>query len=164
MGSNDELYGAVDLPITSSVQWRLPWGSSTSRSTTGWATLCSDVIWTVQDGYRLLIHRFDKTLIVRNQNDVEIARSAEVSLVTDAGCGAGGSLKVSGFVFGVSDSEPPLSAEPVNANRFEIELGRAGEVFRKTVIPTEFYLPGVCETPKPGLIAFCTEAKGAVGW
>jgi len=164
MGSNDELFGAVDLPITSSVQWRLPWGLSTSRSTTGWATLCSDVVWTVQDGYRLLIHRFDKTLTVRNQNDIEIARSAEVSLATDAGCGAGGTLKVSGFVFVVSDSEPPLSAEPVNANRFEIELGRSGEVFRKTVIPTEFYLPSVCETPKPGLIAFCTEAKRAVGW
>jgi len=85
-------------------------------------------------------------------------------LVTDVGCGTGGALTVSGFVFGVSETEPPLSAEPVQAHRFEIELTRSGEVLRTTLTPTEFVLPAVCASPKNELTQFCAEAKRAVGW
>jgi hypothetical protein len=162
--NNDELLAEADLPETSRVIWRRATEAVDTLATGGDVALCSDQVWTVQDGYRLITHRFDKSLTAANQNDIEIARPAEVSLVTDVGCGTGGAVNVSGFVFGVSDTEPPLSAEPVPAHRFDIELNRSGEVTRKTLTPTEFVLPAVCASPKNELAQFCTEAKRAVGW
>jgi hypothetical protein len=159
-----DLFQSRALAITSRVLWRSFDGANSVLPTSGWIKICSDHLLTLQDGYRLITHRFDKSLTAANQNDIEIARAAEVSLVTDVGCGTGGAVNVSGFVFGVSDTEPPLSAEPVPAHRFEIELNRSGEVLRKTLTPTEFVLPAVCASPKKELTQFCTEAKRAVGW
>ena len=162
--NNNESFAEADLPETSRVSWRRTTEAVDALATGGHVALCSNQVWTVQDGYRLITHRFDKALTAANQDEIEIARPAEVSLVTDAGCGTGGLLKVSGFVFGVSDTEPPLSAEPVPAHRFEIELNRSGKVTSKTLTPTVFVLPAVCASPKNELNPFCAEAKRAVGW
>jgi hypothetical protein len=158
------VFRAAHLAETIPPIWRKANGIDTGLPSSAWVAICMDNVWSVQDGYRLITHEFDKALTFANQNDIEIARSAEVSLVTDVGCGTGGALKVSGFVFGVSDIEPSLSAEPVPAHRFEIELSRSGEVLRKTLTPTEFVLPAVCASPENELTQFCTEAKRVVGW
>jgi len=155
MDSAGTVLSSRALPDTSRIYWRAP--AATSASTTGWVSVCSNSVYTFQDGYRLITHRFDKTLTAANQNEIEIARPAEVSLVTDTVCETGGSLTVFGFVFGVSDTEPPLSVDPVPAHRFEIELNRSGEVLRKTLTPAEFVLPAVCASPKKELIQFCTD-------
>jgi len=162
--NNGHLLAETNLPDTSRVMWRRASEAGDPLATGGHVALCADQVWVLQDGYRLLTNRFDKTLTAVNQGETEITRPSEVSLISDVGCSAGGGLTISGFVFGVSDTEPQLSADPVQAHRFEIELDRLGRPLRKYATRAEFFLPAFCASRRNERIQFCTEAKRAVGW
>jgi hypothetical protein len=157
-------FASKSLPDTASVMWRRPSGGETLLPTNGWTRLCSDRVWTVQDGYQLLVHVGDRNLSELRPRGLSVNAQAEVTVVTDARCAFGGGLWLEGYSQGVTGFEPTLRKGVVPATRFGFALDRLGGLVRRESQPAPFDLVGLCEAPTPEQKMFCDQTLKAVGW
>jgi hypothetical protein len=157
------LLAHADLPDTAAVLWRGPGITNTLMPSNAWLRLCGSRVWTVQDGYELLLQTSDLSLHdVRGYSPLR-DEFANASLINDLRCTAGGGLRIEGFLFGVGEFDPPLYSTPVTARRVTIEVDRAGQVVDKSLSDDEFDVTAYCRSPSSEQIAYCEAARRALG-
>jgi hypothetical protein len=159
------LFARSDLPPTAEVSWRRADSSEALLPTTGWARVCADRVWTLQDGYELLAHVGDRALVQIQGSRVDLGadRDAAVSmsLISGAQCVADGGLRLQGYAFGVSDREPPLQTGPVAAREFDVLLGPTGAVLARALRPADFDVGAYCAAAANEQYGFCEAARSA---
>ncbi|MBU6212731.1 MAG: hypothetical protein KJS73_11090 [Gammaproteobacteria bacterium] len=146
------------------MSWRRSGRVGEQLATTGWARVCSDRVWTVQDGYQLLFHVGDRALADLRPGQLVVNSTAEATVITDVRCAFGGAVWIEGYAFGISGNEPPLRTSSVPAARFGFALDRYGVVTKREVSSAPFDVVGLCTVPTSEQQMFCSEAKKAVGW
>jgi hypothetical protein len=162
------LFARSELPSTAEVSWRLADGREARLPTTGWALVCGDRVWTLQDGYELLAHVGDPGLSRIEGSTVVLGtgreQSAAMSVLSGAQCTTGGGLRLRGYALGVGDREPPLRSGSMNASGFEVVLDRSGAVIGRSAREARFDVKAHCATAANEQFAFCEAARQAVGW
>jgi len=161
--STDTLFASKTLPDTSEVLWRAP-RSPNALPTTAWTQVCSDRVWSVQDGYQMLFHVGDRSLGDLRPGQLWVNSQAEVTVIEDLRCAFGGAIWVEGYAFGANDREPLLRGERVTASRFGFALDRFGAVSKREVTTANFEVPQFCAEPANEQLMFCAAAKKVVGW
>jgi hypothetical protein len=161
--STDTLFVSKTLPDTEAVLWRAP-RSANTLPTTAWTRVCSDRVWTVQDGYQMLVHVGDRSLSDLRPGQLWVNSQTEVAVIENIRCAFGGAIWVEGYAFGANDREPLLRGERVTASRFGFALDRFGAVSKREVKPTFFEAPKYCADPANEQLLFCGEVKKAIGW
>jgi hypothetical protein len=161
--STDTLFVSKALPDTAEVLWRAP-RSANALPTTAWTQVCSDRVWSVQDGYQVLFHVGDRSLSDLRPGQLWVNSQTEVTVIQNIRCAFGGAVWVEGYAFGANDREPLLRNERVTASRFVFGLNRYGVVTKRDVNSAPFDVVGLCAAPANEQQMFCSEAKKAVGW
>jgi hypothetical protein len=161
--STDTLFVSKTLPDTEAVLWRAP-RSANTLPTTAWTQVCSDRVWTVQDGYQMLVHVGDRSLSDLRPGQLWVNSQTEVAVIENIRCAFGGAIWVEGYAFGANDREPLLRGERVTASRFGFALDRFGAVSKREVTTANFEVPKFCAEPANEQLMFCAAAKKVVGW
>jgi hypothetical protein len=162
LDSGGTVLDSARLPPTSVVAWRRADRRAVDLPTTAWVRLCGTQLFTIQDGYQLLAGGRSRTLQNGWQSEIVVNGGAEVVLVTGVSC-SGEGLTVSGYAFGVSAYEPPLSDGSVSATAFELKLDPLGlESARKREI-RPISVGEICALPRATeLEGFCRAAAAAL--
>jgi hypothetical protein len=160
--SGGRVLGSERMVSTSSVAWRRADRRAVDLPTTAWVRLCGNEVFTLQDGYQLLVGGRDRALQNGWQSEIVVKGGAEAVLVTGVSC-SGASAVVSGYAFGVSADEPPLRDEPIEATSFKIKLDAMGrENARKTEART-ISVGEICANPRAKeLEGFCRAAEASL--
>jgi len=158
------LLAHTDLPDTAAVLWRGPGITNTTMPSNAWLRLCGSRVWTVQDGYELLLQATDLTLSDVRRYSPLSEDSASASLIKDLRCTANGGLRIDGYLLGVGEFDPPLYSTPVTVRRVKIEVDRAGQVVEKSWSDDEFDVSAYCCAPSSEQITYCEAARRALGW
>ena len=161
--STDMLFASKTLPDTSEVLWKAP-RSPNALPTTAWTQVCSDRVWSAQDGYQMLFHVGDRALSDLRPGQLWVNSQTEVTVIEDMRCAFGGAIWVEGYAFGANDREPLLRGERITASRFGFALDRFGAVSKREVTTANFEVPKFCAEPANEQLMFCAAAKKAVGW
>ena len=163
LSANGSMIDERELPSTRTALWREGLEGSVELPTSAWVRVCSDRVWTLQDGYQLLAHSMDRTLQGARLMPVETGEAASVSLITHLECDREGGIKIEGYLFGVSGWEPPLSAKAVKARALTLRLDRSGSVMQKTTLEASFSASEICASAPTELAAYCTLAMSEIG-
>jgi hypothetical protein len=161
--STDTLFVSKTLPDTEAVLWRAP-RSANTLPTSAWTQVCSDRVWTVQDGYQMLVHVGDRSLSDLRPGQLWVNSQTEVAVIENIRCAFGGAIWVEGYAFGANEREPLLRGERVTASRFGFALDRFGAVSKREVTTANFEVPKFCTEPANEQLMFCAAAKKVVGW
>ena len=161
--STDMLFASKTLPDTSEVLWKAP-RSPNALPTTAWTQVCSDRVWSAQDGYQMLFHVGDRALSDLRSGQLWVNSQTEVTVIEDMRCAFGGAIWVEGYAFGANDREPLLRGERITASRFGFALDRFGAISKREVTTANFEVPKFCAEPANEQLMFCAAAKKAVGW
>jgi hypothetical protein len=161
--SNGNQLGAVALRDTSHVLWRGQGVRPESLVTNGWLRVCAGKVWVVQDGYQLLVTSSDLSLGSIRKFSFDVGGRAEVDLVNKVSCAAHGGLLFSGYLFGVSASEPSLSPHSIDALSFQLEIRENGDLVKRSVSPVSVSLLEMCQAATDEQKSFCIGAQAAMG-
>ncbi len=160
--SGGTLLSKRTLPDTVEVSWRRSDLISEELATTGWARVCSDRVWTIQDGYQLLFQVGSQSLTDLQPGELFVNSSAEATVIANVGCASGGAVRIEGYSLGVSEREPPLRSNSIPARHFIFVLDRNGAVLKRDVWAEPFDLVGLCRVAANEQRTFCNEAGMAL--
>jgi hypothetical protein len=162
--SDGQRFASHALPRTSGVIWRRTGADIAMEfATTAWVRMCSDRVWTVQDGCQLLTHAFDRSLARSRMTETSInSESAEVTLVDNIGCTTTGDLWVEGYAFGVSANEPSIGSDLVAAKNFRVTLDGNGAAEMQSSRLVPFNVAEFCKVPAKEKELFCSQAQAVI--
>jgi len=156
----------MDVPIaqTSLIPWRHTDARTALLPTTAWLRVCSGQVWTINDGYEMIMNVAGVGVVDRLTRAMRVKSDGEGTLLQELRCDAGGAVAIEGYVFPVSKYDPALSLFKAPAERFRFVVSPQGELIRRELIREDFDIINMCGQRVDEQRGFCDAARGVLQW
>ena len=159
--SSEILFNQLGLSSSTGVLWRLKEGGSESLPSTGWLRICGGRLWSLRDGYQLVVGRADLSLLANEEGEIAIAgEEPAAKLIETVSCLSEGGVRVTGYLFTISEVSPIIDRQELRVSRFEVMFPTRGSYSVEVKHDQVFALDRFClNLGVTEIDAFCEKAR-----